>query len=105
MAFGGPAELAAASGTGDDFARVRLVEEIHLQVENPLVANQADCPVGEFGVFLKEHGGILYRTSQVARNNTECYNDSFAEALPSGGLPSWQLHGEAFDEVRGNRRE
>lgn len=76
MALGGPAELAAAAGTGDEVARGRLVEEIHLDAENPVVADQAECFFGEFGVVLKDLGGILLGISRVARSNTE-YDPKF----------------------------
>jgi hypothetical protein len=43
MAFGSPAEFAAATGTGDDVPGVRLLHQIHLDREDPIVTDQAEA--------------------------------------------------------------
>jgi hypothetical protein len=57
MASGGPAEFAAASGTGNDAAGVGWLYQKHLDRENPIISQQAKRLFGEIGIF-KGHDGI-----------------------------------------------
>lgn len=59
VAFGCPAEFATATGTGNDVAGVGLPHQLHLDREDPIVTDHAECFLGEIGIFLKGHGDIL----------------------------------------------
>ncbi len=67
-ALGGPAGVAAATGTGNNVAGVGLLRPIHPDCEDPIVTDQAECFFVEIGIFLKGHIEILRMISQRERS-------------------------------------
>jgi len=68
VAFGRLAKFAAATGTGNDIAGVGLLHQIHLDCEDPIIADQAKCFYGEIWIFFKGHGDILRMIFQQSRS-------------------------------------
>jgi hypothetical protein len=87
MALGSPAEFAAATGIGNNISGVGLLHQKHLDREDPIVTDQAECIFGEFRIFLKGLG-ILRMISQPSRYHTKYDFQRRAGATHALALPS-----------------
>lgn len=72
VTLGSPTELTAATGTGDDIARVRLFHKVKLDCENLIVTKKPEGLFGEIGIFFKCHTDSMARglTSSKRKSHT-----------------------------------